>query len=132
MGPGNHTAYTPHCLRRDFSPLVFSETLNQSVQDWTLTAPDFWHVDRWIQGLSLSISGLRTHAGGHLSVGGQIGEVFVASYAFNPYHTHTKDTWLTSLVYCADVQLVLLARGSNFLPSPRRTGLAMVEMAASR
>lgn len=77
MGPGNHTAYTPHCLRRDFSPEVFSATLNQSVQDWTLTAPDFWHVDRWIQGLGLSVDGLRTHAGGHLGVGGQIGEVCV-------------------------------------------------------
>lgn len=76
MGPGNHTAYAPHCLRRDFSPWLFAMSLNQSVQDWTMTAPDFWHLDYWIEGLSLSAPGIRIHGGGHFGVGGQIGEVW--------------------------------------------------------
>lgn len=75
MGPGNHTSYSPHCLRRDFSPWLFSMTLNQSLQDWTLTAPDFWHLDYWIEGLSLGVADITLHGGGHLAVGGQVGEV---------------------------------------------------------
>lgn len=83
MGPGNHTAYTPHCLRRDFSPWLFAMTLNQSVQDWTLTAPDFWHMDRWVEGLSLAVPDIKIHGGGHLAVGGQIGEVNTSSLHFS-------------------------------------------------
>lgn len=75
MGPGNHTYYSPHCLRRDFSPSVFSTTLNQSVLDWTWTASDFWTLEHYVEGLALAWPGVTTHGGGHFGVGGQIGEV---------------------------------------------------------
>lgn len=75
MGPGNHTDYSPHCLRRDFSPSVFSTTLNQSVLDWTRTASDFWTFEHYVEGLALAWPGVTTHGGGHFGVGGQIGEV---------------------------------------------------------
>lgn len=75
MGPGNHTDYSPHCLRRDFSPSLFSTTGNQSVLDWTLAAEDFWHLTYHIEGWSIAAEGVTTHGAGHLGVGGQIGEV---------------------------------------------------------
>lgn len=75
MGPGNHTDYNPHCLRRDFSPYVFTLSGNQSVLEWTLNATDFWHFDNYLEGVGLDIYGMRIHAAGHMAVGGQIGEV---------------------------------------------------------
>lgn len=56
------------------SPL-FSMTSNQSVLDWTLEATDYCHLEYYIEGLSLSLPGIRSHGGGHIGVGGQIGEV---------------------------------------------------------
>ncbi|KAJ4397356.1 hypothetical protein N0V93_001581 [Gnomoniopsis smithogilvyi] len=76
MGPGNHTDYSPHCLRRDFSPSVFSSAANQTVLDMTYTAENFWYLDTYIEGnISTGIPGITTHGGGHLGVGGQIGEM---------------------------------------------------------
>lgn len=75
MGPDNHTDYTPHCLRRDFSPWLFTLAGNQSVVDWTLNATDFWHLDAHVQGIGLGIYSMRVHGAGHMAIGGQIGEV---------------------------------------------------------
>ncbi|ROV97790.1 hypothetical protein VPNG_08645 [Cytospora leucostoma] len=75
MGPGNHTSYNPHCLRRDFSPWLFTLSGNQSVIDWTLNATNFWHLDYYVEGISLSVYGMRVHAAGHMAIGGQIGEM---------------------------------------------------------
>lgn len=75
MGPGNHTSYDPHCLRRDFSPWLFTQSGNQSVIDWTLDAADFWHLDYYVEGISLTATGMRVHEAGHMAIGGQIGEV---------------------------------------------------------
>ncbi|KUI59385.1 Tyrosinase [Cytospora mali] len=74
MGPGNHTEYNPHCLRRDFSPIILKNAANQSVIDLTLTATDFWHLDRFVQGTSLELDGMMTHGAGHTGIGGQVGE----------------------------------------------------------
>jgi tyrosinase len=76
MGPGNSLAYNPHCLRRDFAPNLFSQTVNSTVVQQTLAVDDFWHLNQAIQGFSLAISGMRTHAGGHIGVGGMVGEVY--------------------------------------------------------
>ncbi|KAK3934312.1 hypothetical protein QBC46DRAFT_359102 [Diplogelasinospora grovesii] len=75
MGPGNHTEYTPHCLRRDFVPSLITQTVNSSVVAATLQVNTFFDLDHIIQGLSLEIPGMRTHAGGHLGVGGMVGEM---------------------------------------------------------
>ncbi|KUI73835.1 Tyrosinase [Cytospora mali] len=75
MGPGNHTEYNPHCLRRDFSPIILKKAANQSVIDLTLTATDFWHLDLFVQGTALELDGMMTHAAGHVGIGGKIGEV---------------------------------------------------------
>ncbi|ROW06577.1 hypothetical protein VMCG_04265 [Cytospora schulzeri] len=75
MGPGNHTDYNPHCLRRDFSPYLFTLAGNQSVVDWTLNATDFWHLDHYLEGVSLDTFGMRLHEAGHMAIGGEIGEM---------------------------------------------------------
>ncbi|KAK7917253.1 hypothetical protein PG985_010861 [Apiospora marii] len=75
MGPGNHTGYTPHCLRRDFSPWLVTQTLNASKLAFVLEAEDFWHLDHRVEGFSLEIADLSLHGGAHLGVGGNIGEM---------------------------------------------------------
>ena len=75
MGPANHTEYTPHCLRRDISPWLITQTANSSVVNWALQATSHWDLDHRIEGLSLAVSGMTLHAAGHLGVGGMIGEV---------------------------------------------------------
>ncbi|KAK8068115.1 hypothetical protein PG996_007227 [Apiospora saccharicola] len=75
MGPGNHTEYTPHCLRRDLSPWLVTQTLNASKLAFVLKAEDFWHLDHRVEGFSLNISDLSVHGGAHLGIGGNIGEV---------------------------------------------------------
>jgi hypothetical protein len=64
-------------MRRDFSPLYASLTLNSTVVDWTLSAPDFWHFDFYMQWSVTSSKnlGIQVHGGGHFSVGGLVGEV---------------------------------------------------------
>ncbi|XMA18162.1 hypothetical protein WAI453_010953 [Rhynchosporium graminicola] len=40
MGPGNSLSYTPHCLRRNFSPTLANLRLNSSVLAWVQKARD--------------------------------------------------------------------------------------------
>ncbi|KAH8895481.1 Di-copper centre-containing protein [Thozetella sp. PMI_491] len=75
MGEGNSTAYTPHCLHRDFSGELFALTANSTVVQWAMESESHWWLDRNIEGYALAIDGMRVHAGGHLSVGGQVGEM---------------------------------------------------------
>ncbi|KAK7973005.1 Di-copper centre-containing protein [Apiospora saccharicola] len=75
MGPGNHTEYTPHCLRRDLSPWLVTQTLNDSKLAFVLDAEDFWHLDHRVEGFSFNISDLSVHGGAHLGIGGNIGEM---------------------------------------------------------
>ncbi|KAB5518049.1 hypothetical protein GE09DRAFT_978746, partial [Coniochaeta sp. 2T2.1] len=75
MGPANHTDYTPHCLRRDISPWLITQTTNSSLLNWVLQATSHWDLDHRIEGLSLDVAGMTLHAGGHLGVGGMIGEM---------------------------------------------------------
>ena len=82
MGPGNHTGYTPHCLRRDLSPWLVTQTLNASKLAFVLEAEDFWHLDHRVEGFSLEIADLSVHGGAHLGVGGNIGEV--KDYTYSP------------------------------------------------
>ncbi|CAM1501037.1 Fc.00g101990.m01.CDS01 [Cosmosporella sp. VM-42] len=74
MGPGPSTAYNPHCLRRDLAPSFAITKLNQGVADWTLAAPNFYEFDIRVEG-GITVPELHYHGGGHLGVGGDIGEV---------------------------------------------------------
>ncbi|OIW34170.1 Di-copper centre-containing protein [Coniochaeta ligniaria NRRL 30616] len=101
MGPANHTEYTPHCLRRDISPWLITQTANSSVLYWALQATSHWDLDHRIEGLSLAVSGMTLHAAGHLGVGGMIGDM--ANMYSSPgdplfylHHSmldHVWDTW---------------------------------------
>lgn len=82
MGPDNSTASTPHCLRRDFTAQLATQTLNQSLVDWQLEADEFAVYDRRVQALDLSLSGITTHGGGHFSVGGMVGEVLFSIFTY--------------------------------------------------
>ncbi|KAG4438583.1 hypothetical protein IFR05_005958 [Cadophora sp. M221] len=75
MGPGNNLSYSPHCLRRDFSPTLANLRLNSSVLAWVQQANDFALYDRRVQAIELNIPGIATHGGGHFSVGGAVGEM---------------------------------------------------------
>ena len=75
MGPGNTTAYTPHCIRRDFSPWLAGLSVGRARYDEVLAAGDFWEFTRRVEGVSLEIPDMSLHGGGHLAVGGEVGEV---------------------------------------------------------
>ena len=75
MGPGNHTEFTPHCLRRDVSPLLITRATNSARVAWVLSADNYWDFEHRTEGVTLGWDDVATHGGGHLGVGGQIGEM---------------------------------------------------------
>ncbi|KAK8050349.1 hypothetical protein PG994_012079 [Apiospora phragmitis] len=76
MGPGNSTAYSPHCLARDINPSFVRQMLGRAESAQVLAQPDFWHFTRRIEGATLGNS---CHSAGHGGVGGRAGEMS------NPY-----------------------------------------------
>ncbi|KAI1862675.1 uncharacterized protein JN550_010012 [Neoarthrinium moseri] len=74
MGLGLSTDYTPHCLRRDFSPVLVSQALSNSNLKAALDAKNYFDFSIKIQGTSFEVSGLTLHAGMHLGIGGQVGD----------------------------------------------------------
>ncbi|KAK5658686.1 hypothetical protein OQA88_2083 [Cercophora sp. LCS_1] len=75
MGTGKITTYNPHCLKRDFSPFLVSWTLNSSLVNWVLQAPDFANFDIRSQGDGISVWDMSYHGGGHAGVGGDTGDI---------------------------------------------------------
>ncbi|KAF5704915.1 monophenol monooxygenase [Fusarium mundagurra] len=73
-GPDNSTAYKPRCLARDISAEYGISKLNQTVVDWTLQAKDFFEFDQRVQG-GVSAESQGYHGGGHLAIGGSLGEM---------------------------------------------------------
>lgn len=71
---GNSTAYSPRCLARDISAEYGISKLNQTIVDWTLEAKDFFEFDQRVQGGASSES-QGYHGGGHLAIGGSLGEM---------------------------------------------------------
>ena len=88
MGTGNHTNYNPHCLRRDISPWLITQTVNSSVLNWALQATSHWDLDHRIQGLGLAVGGMTLHSGGHLGVGGTMGDVSRHIFSRLPLSNH--------------------------------------------
>lgn len=75
LGPGPSLESNPRCLTRDFSYWLISRTLTKTVVDWTLEAASFAVFDFRLQGTGIEPEGMTVHAGGHLGVGGDIGEI---------------------------------------------------------
>ncbi|KAI1866490.1 hypothetical protein JX265_007791 [Neoarthrinium moseri] len=75
MGPGNHTVYNPQCIRRDFSPWLATQSLNSNIYEFTQNASSFFELTSRTEGVSLEIKDMALHGGGHLSVGGGIGQM---------------------------------------------------------
>ncbi|KAI0851358.1 hypothetical protein F5Y00DRAFT_267959 [Daldinia vernicosa] len=101
MGPGRHTEYTPHCIRRDFSPWLMLRTLNTSTINFVLNASSYFEFEHRIEGLTLGIEGVSVHSGGHLGIGGMIGDMAntwssTVDPVFWVHHCaidHLWDTW---------------------------------------
>ncbi|ETS81057.1 hypothetical protein PFICI_06059 [Pestalotiopsis fici W106-1] len=74
MGPGYNTSYSPHCLTRDLAPSLAVQKLNITAQLYPLLAPTFAEFDVRVQG-GIEVEALTYHGGGHLSVGGDLGEM---------------------------------------------------------
>ncbi|QKD48684.2 uncharacterized protein FOBCDRAFT_127941 [Fusarium oxysporum Fo47] len=73
-GPDNSTDYNPRCLSRDIAPEYGISKLNQTIVDWTLEAKDFFEFDQRVQG-GASAESQGYHGGGHLAIGGSLGEM---------------------------------------------------------
>ncbi|PNP78497.1 hypothetical protein FNYG_08127 [Fusarium nygamai] len=73
-GPDNSTAYKPRCLARDIAAEYGISKLNQTVVDWTLEAKNFFEFDQRVQG-GVSAESQGYHGGGHLAIGGSLGEM---------------------------------------------------------
>ncbi|KAL2109103.1 hypothetical protein VUR80DRAFT_2967 [Thermomyces stellatus] len=75
FGPGPNLEANPRCLARDFAPSLALEKLTAEMTDWVLEAETFTEFDHRFQGVGIDVDGMTIHAGGHLSVGGDIGDV---------------------------------------------------------
>ncbi|KAI2638823.1 hypothetical protein GGS26DRAFT_587595 [Hypomontagnella submonticulosa] len=75
MGPGNHTDYTPRCIRRDFSTSLMSRTLDAGTADFIKSATSYFEFEHRTEGLAPGIEGVSVHGGGHLGLGGVLGDM---------------------------------------------------------
>lgn len=75
FGPGPNLEPNPRCLARDFAPSLALEKLTAEMTGWVLEAETFTEFDHRFQGVGIEVDGMTIHAGGHLSVGGDIGDV---------------------------------------------------------
>jgi tyrosinase len=75
MGMGRSTAYQPHCLRRDFSGDLFAITGNMKNVRAAVDADSYLKMILLQEQLSMTVPDIKMHGAGHLSVGGQIGDM---------------------------------------------------------
>ncbi|KAI1408478.1 hypothetical protein F5Y13DRAFT_182677 [Hypoxylon sp. FL1857] len=75
MGPGNYTEYTPRCVRRDFSPWLIARTLNAHTVAFVMDASSYFELEHRIEGIGGGIEGVSIHGGGHLGIGGTLGDM---------------------------------------------------------
>ncbi|KAH7137019.1 hypothetical protein B0J13DRAFT_587135 [Dactylonectria estremocensis] len=99
IGPGNSSAYNPRCLSRDIAPEFAISKLSQCIVDWTLEAEDFYEFDRRVQG-GVTTANQGYHGGGHLGIGGDIGEMgdmysSPGDPIFFMHHTNVDRLWDT-------------------------------------
>jgi len=67
MGPGNSTALTPHCVRRDFAPYSLANNAGTANVSDGMAQPDYGWLERTTE--------FSFHAGGHWGVGGLYGDM---------------------------------------------------------
>ncbi|KAH7390635.1 hypothetical protein BKA66DRAFT_459432 [Pyrenochaeta sp. MPI-SDFR-AT-0127] len=65
LGPGTNINPGPHCVRRDFAPITFTNMTSSASVAEGMSMPDF--------GLFSSTTEFSAHGGGHLGVGGLYG-----------------------------------------------------------
>lgn len=75
FGPGPNIEPNPRCLARDFAPSLAIEKLTDEMVAWVLEPDIYTEFDRRLQGVGLDVDGMTIHAGGHLGVGGDIGDI---------------------------------------------------------
>ncbi|KAI0892269.1 hypothetical protein F4806DRAFT_242503 [Annulohypoxylon nitens] len=75
MGPGNNTNYNPRCVRRDFSIWLMARALHTDTIAFVMAASTYFDLDHRIEGLDLGIAAASVHAGGHLGIGGVLGDM---------------------------------------------------------
>jgi len=102
MGPFNSTAKRPQCLRRDFTPSLSTIRLKEEVVRRTHCETTFGAYDVKVQGGvrdgRLIIEQAGFHAAGHISVGGEAGQM-ADVYAspgdpmFYLHHTSIDHEW---------------------------------------
>ncbi|KAI1840816.1 hypothetical protein JX266_012964 [Neoarthrinium moseri] len=71
---GFNTSYSPHCLTRDLAPPFAIEKLNHAAVLHALEAPNYYEFDIRVEG-GVDVPGMTYHGGGHLGVGGDLGEI---------------------------------------------------------
>lgn len=123
MGPGNHTEYTPHCIRRDFSPWLAGFSVSRARYDEVQAAPDYWELTHRVESVSLEIPDISLHGGGHLSVGGEAGEVSAGGTELPEgaeWVSKEKPGRLTTAAAVIDVQHVFEPGRPPLLVAPRR------------
>ncbi|KAM0808956.1 putative Tyrosinase copper-binding domain-containing protein [Seiridium cardinale] len=74
MGPGFNTSYSPHCLTRDLAPSFAIAHLNSTMVAYTLAATNYFEFDIRVEG-GVDVPSMTYHGGGHLGVGGDLGEI---------------------------------------------------------
>lgn len=75
FGPGPNLTPNPRCLRRDFAPSLAIAKLSAEEANWVLSATTYGEFDHRLQGIGGEPEGMTIHAGGHLGVGGDIGDI---------------------------------------------------------
>ena len=75
FGPGPNLEPNPRCLARDLAPVFAAEKLNPKMADWVFSAETFGEFDFRLQGVGIEVDGMTIHAGGHMGVGGDIGDI---------------------------------------------------------
>ncbi|KAH8880185.1 Di-copper centre-containing protein [Thozetella sp. PMI_491] len=97
MGPGPSLVSNPRCLTRDIAPPFAIAHLSKTEVDYTLAASIFAEFDIRVQG-GITLDGMTYHGGGHLGVGGDLGEIGnVYSSPGDPlfylHHTNMDRLW---------------------------------------
>ncbi|KAI0885542.1 Di-copper centre-containing protein [Annulohypoxylon maeteangense] len=75
MGPGNHTDYNPRCVRRDFSIWLMARALHTDTIAFVMAADTYVDLEHRTEGLDLGIAAASVHGGGHLGIGGVLGDM---------------------------------------------------------
>ncbi|KAI1211693.1 Di-copper centre-containing protein [Annulohypoxylon truncatum] len=75
MGPGNNTEYNPRCVRRDFSIWLMARALHTDTIAFVMAASTYFELEHRIEGLNLGVAAASVHGGGHLGIGGVLGDM---------------------------------------------------------